>query len=106
MLKKLSAVFAILVLAATLIVASFDSAEAGRRGRGAAFVGGLALGALALGALSAHADDHEVDYDEGGQCYRGRPVCNWVPGDCYRDRWGDTRCEGGYRECHRPLICE
>lgn len=106
MLKKLSAVFAILALAGTLIVASFDSAEAGRRGRGAAFVGGLALGALALGALSAEAGDHDVDYDEGGQCYRGPRRCHWVPGDCYRDRWGDLRCEGGYRECHRPLVCD
>ncbi|WP_088343328.1 MULTISPECIES: hypothetical protein [Rhodomicrobium] len=104
MLKKLSAVAAILVLAATLVVASFDSAEA-RRGRGAAaFVGGLAVGALALGALSAEAN--YGDYDEGGQCYRGRPRCHWVPGECFRDRWGDRHCEEGYRECHRPLICE
>lgn len=104
MLKKLSAVAAILVLAATLVAASFDSAEA-KRGRNAAILGGLAIGALALGALNAEAE-YYADYDEGGECYRGPRQCHWVPGECYRDRWGDKRCERGFRECHRPIICD
>ncbi len=102
MLKKLAAIFAVLAIAASRVVTSFDSAEA-RRGRNAAFFGGLAIGALALGALSAQAD--EADHEDG-QCYRGAPRCHWVRGGCYRDGWGERHCERAYRECYRPLICE
>jgi hypothetical protein len=41
------------LLAITLIMTSFQTAEA-RRGRGAAIVGGVALGMLALGAMDAY----------------------------------------------------
>jgi len=67
-LKKLAAIFAVLAIAASLVVVSFESAEA-RRGGNAAFFGGLAIGALALGAVSAQAD--EADYEDG-QCYPAR----------------------------------
>ncbi|NJM33648.1 MAG: hypothetical protein HC850_01905 [Rhodomicrobium sp.] len=102
MLKKLSVVAAILVLAASLIVASFDDAEA-KRGRRGAFFGGLALGALAIGALSAA---EGRGYYEENRCYRGPRRCHWVRGECYRDSWGEVECEPGYRSCYRPLVCE
>lgn len=100
-MKKFAAVAAVLFLAMSLVAVSFDEAEA-KRGRRAAFVGGLALGALAIGALSADAHGHYND----DRCYRGPRRCHWVRGECYRDRWGDVECEPGYKSCYRPLICE
>jgi hypothetical protein len=104
MWRKLSAVAAVLALAASLVVTSVDGAQA-RYGRHGAFIGGLAAGALALGALGAYEADRHY-YGDDGRCYRGRPRCHWVRGGCYRDRWGHYDCEDGYRQCYRPLICD
>jgi hypothetical protein len=98
MFRKLSALAMTLALAVSVMVASFDTAEAGRRHRGA-FIAGTALGVLALGAMGARAYDRE-------RCHRGPRQCRWVRGECYRDRWGDVECESGYEECFRPLYCD
>ena len=63
MLKKLSTCAASLVLAAAITVTGLDSAEAGRRHRGA-MIGGAALGLFVLGATGARA------WDRGQRCYR------------------------------------
>ena len=99
MLRKFSAIATSLVLAASILVTGFDTAEAGRRHRGA-MIGGAALGLFMLGAVAAQsADDRQ-------RCYRGLRQCRWVRGACYRDRFGDYECEDGYEECYRPLYCD
>lgn len=105
MWRKLSALVAILALAGSLVVASVGDAEA-KHGRRGAFIGGLAVGALALGALGAYDADAYYHDHHRDRCFRGRPRCHWVRGECYRDRWGDYNCEDGYRQCYRPLICD
>jgi hypothetical protein len=109
MWRKFSAVLAVVTVAGTMVAASAGDAAAWYRHHhhhnNGAFIGGLAVGALALGALGADAYYHDDDYG-GDRCFRGRPRCHWVRGDCYRDRWGDYQCDGGYRRCYRPLICE
>jgi hypothetical protein len=101
MLKKATTLLTTLALGLALTVTSFDSAEA-RRGRNAAIAGGVALGVLALGAAAANSRS----YDRAGGCYKGPRECRWVGADCYRNRWGERVCEGGYRECHRPTYCD
>lgn len=101
MLKKLTAMAAAAALAGGLVAVSANDAEA-RSGRHAAFFGGLAVGTLAAGALSTRS--YARYYDEG--CYPGPMRCHWVPGACYRDRWGDLDCEPGYRSCRRALVCD
>jgi hypothetical protein len=108
MWRKLSAVVAALALTGTLAVASAGDAEAYHRRHhhhNGALIGGLVIGGLAVGALGADAYYRDYEY-EGERCFRGRPRCHWVRSDCYRDRWGDYHCEGGYRRCYRPLICD
>ncbi len=99
MLKKLSAIAASLALAASITATSLDTAEAGRRHRGA-MIGGAALGLFVLGAMSARSEDYR------DRCYRGPRECRWVRGACYRDRFGDYECETGHEECYRPLYCD
>ena len=105
MWRKLSAVAAVLALAASLVVTNANDAQAWRHRHNGAFLGGLAAGALALGALGAYEADAHY-YGDDGRCYRGRPRCHWVRGGCYYDRWGHYGCEDGYRQCYRPLICD
>ena len=89
MLGKLSTLAASLALAASVMLTSFDTAEAGRRHRGA-MIGGAALGLFVLGATSARLEDYR------DRCYRGSRECRWVRGACYRDRCGDYECENGH----------
>ena len=104
MLKKLVAVTASIVLAASITVVSFDTAEARRHRHRGVYVGGAALGLFALGALGAQSG-YAYGYDREG-CYRGPRECRWVRGECYRDRYGNFECEESYRECYRPLDCD
>lgn len=99
MLKKLPAITASLVLAASITVAGFDTAEARHRHRGA-LIGGAAIGLFALGVMSERS---EYSRD---RCYRGPRECRWVRGGCYRDRYGDYECEESYQECYRPVYCD
>ena len=99
MLKKLSTVAASLALAASITVSGFDTAEAGRRHRGA-MIGGAALGLFMLGTMNAQSSDDRQ------RCYRGPRQCRWMRGACYRDRFGDFECEDGHEECYRPLHCD
>jgi len=99
MLKQLSTLAVSLTLAASVTVTTIDTAEAGRRHRGA-MIGGAALGLFVLGSMAGRADNYRE------RCYRGPRECRWVRGACYRDRFGDYECEDGHEECHRPLYCD
>lgn len=95
MFKKVSAVAATALLAATLTFSSFGTAMAGHHGhhrhhggRGAALVGGIALGILATEAIRSGSRE----------CRR---ECTWVPGECWENDRGREVCRRGHRECTR-----
>ena len=93
-------VFIALAMAVAVSSAATQPAEA-RGGRTAAFVGGTLFG---LGVLGAYA--HARDRAYYGGCYKGPPRCEWVPGPCYYNKWGDYVCRRGYERCYRPTYCD
>lgn len=86
------------LLAVSTMAVSLDVAEA-KKGRNKAFATGLALGILGYGAFNG-------DARAGGRCAPGPVRCRWVRDDCYRDRYGDLRCETRYRKCEREYYCD
>ncbi len=104
MYRKIPAILTALLLTASLLIVSTDSAEA-KRGRNAAFAAGVALGVIGLGALSAQGHAREHGYVRE-HCERGPRKCRWVRGECYENRYGDVECEPGYRECRREVYCD
>jgi hypothetical protein len=101
MFKKAATLITTLMLAMSIMAASFDPADARHRRRNA-IIGGIALGALALGAAGAYGYPH---YYRGG-CYRGPRECRWVGRECFYNDFGDYVCSRGYRECSRPVYCD
>lgn len=98
MFKKLAHPFMALTLAAAMSATSVQTAEAGRGGRAAAFIGGTIIGLGIAGAI-AHGRTH-------GGCYKGRLRCEWVDGPCYYNKYGDYVCRRGHERCWRPTYCD
>jgi hypothetical protein len=105
MIKKILHPVLALALAAGLAQTSGEQAQAGR---GAGIAAGVAAGILGLAILGAASRPGYAydDYDERGDCYRGRPRCHWEGRRCFENSYGETVCRGGERVCHRPLICD
>lgn len=101
MFRKTATAITALALAISIIMLSFDPADA-RHGRRNAIIGGIALGALALGAAGAYGHPHAYR----GGCYRGPRECRWVRGACFYNDFGDYVCSRSYRECARPVYCD
>lgn len=97
MIRKASALAAVLLVAFSTLAAGAGDAEA-RRGRKGALATGVFLGILGAGALAAGASEE--------RCYRGELRCRWVRGRCWRDEYGDLECERGYEKCYRPVHCD
>ncbi len=104
-MKKFPSIVAGLVLVVGLNLAAIHDADAGRRHRGAAVVGGI-LGAIALGAIVHHHNRHyyDDDYYAAGHCYRGPKRCRWRE-KCWINKYGEERCKE-VRRCYRPRYCD
>ncbi len=109
--KKMLSPLLALTLAFGAVAASYEPAEAGRRGRNIGI--GVAAGIIGLGILGAaanagHHRSHRghVEYDEGPECYKGPKECGWTNRRCFENSWGETVCRGGRWTCWRDTICE
>jgi len=93
MLKKISTIAATAVLALSMSVTSFGTAQAWHHhhGGGGGAVAGALVGGLALGVLASEASRER-------ECVR---ECRWVRGGCWRDEDGYKVCRPGHRECYR-----
>jgi hypothetical protein len=101
MYRKIINVVMASALVAGVCAASVQPAEA-RRG---SFAAGVAAGVIGLGLLGAYAHARDRVYYEGG-CYRGPMRCEWTPGRCYYNDYGDRICRRGYERCYRPTYCD
>jgi hypothetical protein len=92
MLKKISTIAATAVLALSMSVTSFGTAQAHGWGHGhGGAVAGALVGGLALGVLASEAG-------RSRECVR---ECRWVPRGCWRDEDGYKVCRPGREVCRR-----
>jgi len=85
-----------LVLAASVVTASVERAEA-RHGRG--LFAGVALGLIALAIINA--SRHHRHRHPPVESYDREPQCEWRGRTCFDNSYGDHVCRGGEYSC-RP----
>jgi hypothetical protein len=87
------------LLAASLVAASFEHAEA-RHGRG--MFAGIAFGLVALAIIEASRHHrHHHRYVERSAEPGAEPQCEWRGRTCFDNKYGDHVCQGGAYSC-RP----
>jgi hypothetical protein len=101
MLRKIAHLSMAATFVAGIGAISVQPAEAGRGGN---FAAGVAAGVIGLGLLGAYA--HARDRYYAGGCYRGPSRCEWRPGRCYYNDYGERICRRGYEHCYRPTYCD
>lgn len=84
------------ILAASLVMASVEHAEA-RHGRG--LFAGIAVGLVALAIISA--SRHHRHHHRQAESYEREPQCEWHGRTCFDNQYGDHVCQGGEYSC-RP----
>lgn len=106
MLKKALYSLMATTMAVGVLAASYQPAEAHRRGGRVAL--GVGAAVLGLGLLGAYAHSRERGYHYGGYsgCYKGPEECSWRNRRCFENRYGDVVCRGGHYSCWRPTICD
>ena len=97
MLRRVVRLSVTLMLAASVVLAPVEHAEA-RHGRGI-FVGIAAgLFALALIEASRHHRHHPRQLESR---YEREPECEWRGRTCFDNSYGDHVCKGGEYTCRR-----
>lgn len=106
MLKKIMFSLMAMVMAAGVVAASIQPAEARRGGRVALGVGAAILGLGLLGAYAHGRDGYRDRYYARGECYPGPEECGWRDRRCFYNNYGDYVCRGGRYTCWRPTYCD
>ncbi len=97
MLQRVLKSLLALLLAASLVAASVEHAEA-RHGRG--LFAGVAFGLIALAIIEA-SRHHRHHHRQIESHYDREPECEWRGRTCFDNSYGDRVCRGGEYSC-RP----